>query len=269
MANDELAGVRTLLVEDDLVNQKVAIALLQSHGAIVDVSDNGESATQLARAIAYDLILMDLQLPGIDGMETTRHIREAEELTGISSIIIAMTAHAGGEEQVRQCLKAGMDGFITKPLNVGELVRQMTLASRFAGVVEKEMGGAPPVAASISDDALLSKKHIFDYTTFIADVGEENAPELLLLFLSIGARRIKEIHESFATGESDRATAAAHKLKGAAAQYRLERVAQVADRLAKSELYSDPGAVSELLASLEKEFGKAAAVINTHIAASR
>ena len=111
---------RVLLAEDNLVNQKIALAMLQKRGHAVDVANNGVEAVRMAAEAAYDVILMDLEMPEMGGLEATRRIRE---LPGLGELpIVAVTAHALAEERER-CLNAGMTGFVTKPFRAGDLNR--------------------------------------------------------------------------------------------------------------------------------------------------
>jgi len=114
------ATLRILVAEDNPVNQAVARRLLQKRGHIVTTVDNGREALAALEKGAFDLILMDVQMPEMDGLEATAAIRNREQGTGVHVPIVAMTAHAmkGDEEQ---CLAAGMDGYITKPIRSEEL----------------------------------------------------------------------------------------------------------------------------------------------------
>ena len=108
------AGTRVLLVEDNQINQEVAVALLQAAGLQVDVADNGLQAVQLAAQRAYSLILMDMQMPMMDGLEATRAIRHMPAYA--RTPILAMTANAFGDDRVA-CLDAGMDDHLAKPVD--------------------------------------------------------------------------------------------------------------------------------------------------------
>jgi CheY-like chemotaxis protein len=112
--------LRILLVEDNAVNQLVALRLLEKYGHTVEVAANGRRALEAIEKESYDLILMDVQMPEMNGWEATQAIREKEKTTGAHIAIVAMTAHAmeGDEER---CLAAGMDAYLTKPIRTQEL----------------------------------------------------------------------------------------------------------------------------------------------------
>jgi PAS domain S-box-containing protein len=115
-------GWSILVVEDNPVNQVLARRLLTKHGHRVTTASNGREAVVAVEAQAFDLILMDVQMPEMDGLEATSAIRDRERTTGLHVPIVAMTAHAmKGDED--ECLRAGMDGYITKPIRPEELFR--------------------------------------------------------------------------------------------------------------------------------------------------
>ncbi len=116
------AGARILVVEDNPVNQVLARRLLVKRGHSVTTAGNGREALLALEGQAFDLILMDVQMPEMDGLEATGAIREGERASGLHVPIVAMTAHAmKGDED--QCLQAGMDAYVTKPIRPGELFR--------------------------------------------------------------------------------------------------------------------------------------------------
>ena len=112
--------MKVLLAEDNAVNRTLATRLLQKHGHTVVVVENGRQALDALERETVDLVLMDVQMPEMDGMEATAAIREKEKGTGVHQPIIALTAHAMKGDRER-CLAAGMDGYLSKPIRLPEL----------------------------------------------------------------------------------------------------------------------------------------------------
>ncbi|MGA3024918.1 MAG: response regulator [Bryobacteraceae bacterium] len=119
--------LRILLAEDNLVNQKVAAHMMEKRGFAVTVVANGREAVAASERQRFDLILMDVQMPELDGLEATRRIRERERATGEHVPILALTAHAMQSDRER-CLKAGMDGYLSKPFLAEDLARAVESA---------------------------------------------------------------------------------------------------------------------------------------------
>ena len=138
---------RVLLAEDNAVNRKVALAMLQRAGHSVVVAENGKEAVRLAQAERFDAILMDIQMPEMDGLEATLAIREAEFAKGVHVPIIAMTAHAlkGDNERF---LSAGMDGYISKPFQQQELFQTLEAVKASLASVTSD----PAITAEKSGD---------------------------------------------------------------------------------------------------------------------
>jgi len=129
IADDRRHKIRILLAEDNAVNQRVALSIFEKLGYRADVVTNGQEAIEALEATSYDLVLMDVQMPLMDGLEATRLIRAAEcspeYFRHADRIpIIAMTAHSMGEHR-RQCLDAGMDGFVSKPVRPNVLAEEV------------------------------------------------------------------------------------------------------------------------------------------------
>jgi len=112
------SGRRVLLVDDDLTNLEVARVFLEESGLLVDTAEDGLSALSQARETDYAVILMDMQMPGVDGLEATRRIRQLENRQGTP--IVAMTANAYAEDKAR-CMDAGMNAFLIKPFQAEAL----------------------------------------------------------------------------------------------------------------------------------------------------
>jgi two-component system, sensor histidine kinase and response regulator len=117
-ASAQSLGIRILIAEDNLINQKLVLQLLKRQGHQVDVAANGEEAVELFRRAPYPLVLMDAQMPEMDGYEATRAIRSLER-GGQRAIIIALTANVMSGDRDR-CLEAGMDDYLPKPIQAHE-----------------------------------------------------------------------------------------------------------------------------------------------------
>jgi len=129
---EDMHRIRILVAEDNAINQTLAVRLLEKRGYSVSVAPDGQAAVEAFQAGGFELVLMDIQMPGMDGFEATAAIREREKLTGGHIPIVAMTAHALVGDQER-CLASGMDGYVSKPIRTSEL---------FA-VIEKMLGSKP------------------------------------------------------------------------------------------------------------------------------
>jgi signal transduction histidine kinase/CheY-like chemotaxis protein len=142
---EERHRIRVLLAEDNVVNQTLAVRLLEKRGYSVTVVPDGQAAVEAFQTGGFELVLMDIQMPGMDGFEATAAIREREKLTGGHIPIVAMTAHALVGDQER-CLGSGMDGYVSKPIRTSEL---------FA-VIERMLGDKPkPESAEVAKLQLL------------------------------------------------------------------------------------------------------------------
>jgi signal transduction histidine kinase/CheY-like chemotaxis protein len=221
--------VRVLLVEDNVVNQRVASGLLTRRGHRVTVVDEGRKALALLEQGAFDLVLMDLQMPVMGGLEATAAIRLRERDTGTHVRIVAMTAHAMASDRER-CLAAGMDGYLSKPIDAAKL---------FAVVEQGGDGGrvqaasAEPVA--FDEDAL--RRRVSGDEDLMADV--------IRTFLEDLPVRLGQIQRAMTDGNAEALQAAAQALRSAAgtlSAYRLFEAARVLERLGATSHMEAAGA---------------------------
>lgn len=140
----QVKGCRLLLVEDNAVNQEVALEILQDAGLFVDVANNGAEAVEKVGHAAYDGVLMDCQMPVMDGFEATRRIRQNARFTGLPILAMTANAMAGDKEK---CIEAGMNDHIAKPIDVGQLF--MTLAQWVKPMPAQPEAAAPMLAATV------------------------------------------------------------------------------------------------------------------------
>jgi two-component system sensor histidine kinase/response regulator len=136
---DLMRSLRVLLVEDNRVNQMVATRLLEKRGHRVVLAGNGEEALLTLAERSFDLLLMDVHMPGMDGIEAIRAIREKERSTGLHQAVIAMTALAMTGDRDR-CLAAGMDGYLSKPIDLRKLDEVLAVyANSHAGKIDGDV----------------------------------------------------------------------------------------------------------------------------------
>jgi two-component system, sensor histidine kinase and response regulator len=140
-------SLRILLAEDNAVNQRLAVRLLEKRGHRVELASNGREALTALEKDSYDLVLMDVQMPEMDGLEATRALREKEKkMSGTHQIVIALTAHAMKGDRER-CLDAGMDGYLSKPIRPQEL--DDVLDTFAAARTQPTLSPEPPPLAKI------------------------------------------------------------------------------------------------------------------------
>ena len=227
---------RILLVEDNELNQEVTIELLGQTGATVDIADNGVDAIARARGQRYDLILMDIQMPLLDGLEATRQIRRLEGYRDVP--IIAVTANAFDEDRQR-CLEAGMDDHIAKPVDAGALYAALVRWLPGAMVAAPPEEQAKPDATAPAADAETCLRQAIGAVpglTLAAGLRiSNNSAERLARFLEkfrIGhAGDTQAIEERLAAGERDDARRIAHTLKGLAGTFGLDGLQAAAAEL--------------------------------------
>jgi PAS domain S-box-containing protein len=206
-------GLYLLLAEDNTVNQRLAVRLLEKQGHTVVVAGNGREALALVLgdrkpAKPFDLVLMDVQMPMMDGLEATVLIRAAEKETGRHIPIIALTAHAMKGDRER-CLAAGMDGYVTKPIQTGELQRAIVTLMPGAIAEPNEPVREEPIEG------------VIDRNVALAYVGGDGdlLQELIGLFLKECPGWMNEIRAALANGDALRLKRTAHSLKGSMAVF--------------------------------------------------
>jgi signal transduction histidine kinase/DNA-binding response OmpR family regulator/HPt (histidine-containing phosphotransfer) domain-containing protein len=204
---------RILLAEDGLVNQRVAVELLTLRDHSVEVAANGIEVLEALERDSFDLILMDLQMPEMDGFEATAAIRAKEVDTGAHIPIVAMTAHAMKGDRER-CLEAGMDEYIPKPIRarrVYEMVDMITAGVPIEPPPVVADADEPPPAAAPDDPPLI-------WADALEGVGgnEETLRELVGLMLEECPRLLEQMRRSLADDDVESLRRAAHTLKGSA-----------------------------------------------------
>ena len=238
-------GARILLAEDNPVNQKVAQQMLTRAGYLVDIAYNGIEVLRALERDTYDLVLMDVQMPEMDGFEATAAIRNNKHWKGIP--VVAMTAHAmKGDEQ--RCLNGGMDDYLAKPIDPQKLV----------STVEKWTGrGLTKAAAKVERVAEQGQAPI-DVDTALERFGGdfEFLREIVDQFLALVPEQLTTIKSGVASGDATTVEYTAHTLKGAAANIGAEQVRDMALRLEQLGHAGDLGAAQASLSGLEAEVNR-------------
>jgi two-component system sensor histidine kinase/response regulator len=247
-----LEGTRILLVEDNELNQEVATGLLDGSGMSIDIAANGAIAVENVQRQPYDIVLMDVQMPVMDGIEATRLIRADERFRELP--IIAMTANAMAADRER-CLGAGMNDHIGKPIDPDGLIRMLARWARRDGalalVARSSVGGK----AGIGDgDTALPVIEGVDTRTGLARTGgrPEQYANLLRRFADRHANNPAEIRAALGAGDIVVAHRLAHTLKGVAATIGAAEVSEAAHRIELGLKNGEQvdGAVEELASCL-------------------
>jgi CheY-like chemotaxis protein len=204
-AASRVGPLRILLAEDSLVNQKLAVAVLEKRGHQVVVANNGREAVAMLERHDFDLVLMDVQMPEMDGFEATDAIRAKERRTGRHMPIIAMTAHALKGDRER-CLEAGMDDYVAKPIHAKQLFETIdTVISGESGSSAQSVK-APAGGKGVNWPDVLNTMFSGDRQTLrvVVEAALEECP-----------RMAAEVRQAVADGDAKALKLAAHKLKGA------------------------------------------------------
>jgi CheY-like chemotaxis protein/HPt (histidine-containing phosphotransfer) domain-containing protein len=249
-------GARILVAEDNEVNQKVAVRILEKAGYRVEVADNGREAVEACERSRYAAVLMDGQMPGLDGFEATRRIREAEG-EARHTPIIAMTASAMKGDRER-CLDAGMDDYVSKPVTPESLdnaLKRWVLASP-----EVADAAAAPEAPSSSAEDLLDEAVIQS----LMSVDEDGTlmDEVVEVFLRLAPARLATLQKS-AQGNAAQLERTAHSFLGSCGNLGCRRMADICARLEVLGRSGSTEGAPELVRALKEEL----AAVRPHLEA--
>ncbi|MEN9229670.1 MAG: PAS domain S-box protein [Thermostichus sp. DG02_5_bins_236] len=247
----EQPAIRVLLAEDNPVNQKVALRQLRSLGYGADVVANGQEVLDLLEHIAYDIILMDCQMPVMDGYEATRRIRQQEVGSDQHVVIIAITANALREDRER-CLAAGMDDYVSKPVLKEDLERMLAHWSQVvvakAATTEGSLSESEAISASdeILDGSPIDLSSLAPHPADppalpypinqahlerVSSGDREFEQELLQVFTEDAAEQLHQIHQAIAQQNGEALHKISHRLKGASGNVGAEAFCQIVREL--------------------------------------
>lgn len=293
------ARARILVAEDNPVNQRVASHMLNKLGYRCDIASNGQEAVAMLSQLPYDLVLMDCQMPEMDGYSATRAIRQREDVEGRHTPIIAMTANAMREDRAR-CLDAGMDGFIPKPIALEELETAMEcwIPSDSKPGVETSTPNAsdylftanarqrepaePVVATSFAADPALVAAlaaqfdsqggadqgqssvdlSVLDNLAAMAEGGDDFVARLIGTFISDTSSRIVTLHAALDTGDLPLIERTGHALKGSSGNMGATAMAALGAALQGAGQTHDVGGARTLINEMEVEFMRVREVLD-------
>ncbi|CAK8723343.1 hypothetical protein GMJAKD_12640 [Candidatus Electrothrix aarhusensis] len=248
-----------LLVEDNKVNQYVALSILKKIDLDADVAENGVQALEMLRKKKYDLVLMDIQMPEMDGFEATRYIRNPNSGVLRPDVpIIAMTADATKEDRDK-CFAAGMNDYVPKPVNREQLfaVLQQQLSQEQTKIPRKtkKCPAEEDREQESSPDISLDPLPIFDLAALVERMGgyDEGIDEFMHQLPVFLSEDIKELQSVLDEKDLKGILSSAHKIKGMCANASAERVREAAYRMESAARKGDLDAVRSLFSLLEQE----------------
>ena len=244
-----------MLAEDSAVNQKLATVLLELQGHAVSLANNGREALEKLQQQPFDLVLMDVQMPELDGLEATRQIR-AREPAEEHIPIVAMTAHAMQGDRER-CLDVGMDDYLSKPVRAQEL--REVLERLFASPAEDDRPRDVDEAHSDKAEERVADDHLtIDWSEALAGVGNKAdlLRELVDLFLKEAPRLLRQAEEAIEKADPPELRLAAHTLKGSARYFGKSSLSVLAAELETMATQRQLGDAPRCLAEIQEVFAR-------------
>jgi CheY-like chemotaxis protein len=235
-----------LLAEDSAINQRVAVSLLTKQGHTVRVAVNGREAVELFGQEAFDLVLMDVEMPEVDGFEATAQIRKQEAGTGRRIPIVALTAHAMKGDR-EKCLAAGMDGYVSKPILARDLFQALETHTRPVGPGQlSEEGESKPSPVEFNEEKALER------------TGGDRVllRELIDMFATESVGWLRDLGQAIAMGEAEKVKRLAHTVKGAVGTFGAESAFEAAVRLEARGRGGDLSGVDEEWQEFQKAIGR-------------
>lgn len=209
---------RVLLAEDNVINQKLAKAMLAKIGLTVEVANNGEEALALTAWQAFDIVLMDCQMPVMDGYQATAALRRREAEGGARLPVVAMTANAM-EGDREQCLAAGMDDYLAKPYSRLQLEQVLKRWLKPWVDVTSEAWAEPVQVAPVADEGrtVIDMKVLDNYRDLDPSGGLNLTREIMQIYLNSSMETVAQMEEAIAMGDTEALRRGAHSLKSSSA----------------------------------------------------
>jgi CheY-like chemotaxis protein len=237
-----------LLAEDNRVNQLVASRILEKMGHAITVANNGAEALAQLAAHSFDLVLMDIQMPQMDGLTATKSLRLQETTTRFHLPIIAMTAHAMKGDR-EHCLEAGMDGYVSKPINTRELEVAISKVMNLPGT------DAEGTNTEVAMEPQSAKQVILDFKQMLERLGgdEKLLHEVIEIFVDQAPRHMETLRSALAQGDAESVQKTAHSMKGELGYLGISEVTQKARELEELGRRHNLEQAAQVFASFERE----------------
>ncbi len=245
-------SLHILLAEDNRVNQAVAIGMLKKMGHRLVVANNGKEALSLLAIQPFDLVLMDIQMPEIDGLMATGKIRDGERQTQLHLPIIAMTAHAMNGDRER-CLASGMDGYISKPINAREL--EQAMAEVIHGLEDTRV---EQIAKAQEQDSAPDCATAWNVSQALERLGGDEVllQEVMEIFLEDGPKQMTSLRHALAEGNAKDVEKTSHNLKGELGYLGISAVSQKAGELEEMGRKGNLQRAAEVFSRFETEISE-------------
>lgn len=255
----EKHALRVLVVEDSEVNQNLAVAMLNKLGHPAVLGENGVEALKILNQEPFDVILMDCQMPEMDGYETTREIRRQEKAQDVPyearKYIVAVTAHAMKGDR-EKCLDAGMDDYISKPVRVGDLKAAF---DRYERITDR--GDAKPE----EDSSFLNFEGKAQLDLLCEELGLETVSELIEDFMAESPKRLQELLKSCAERNMREVQRQAHSLLGICRTYGLNLTNELCVELERAGQESDVTKATHLVGCIDLQLSQDRLMLNRYL----
>jgi CheY-like chemotaxis protein/HPt (histidine-containing phosphotransfer) domain-containing protein len=272
--------LRILLAEDNVINQKVVLRLLEKLGYRADVAANGFDVLYALKRQAYDVILMDVQMPEMDGIEATKRIVQ-QWLPEQRPRIIALTAHAleGNREWL---LEEGMDDYLSKPIRIENLIQALRNSATHQVAIESDeesvspvapaspspLPEPPPAAQAAINLPVLDMKELEEFMSLVVGETPENATEFITLYIHDAARLIANMHQAFEQDRLEDFTRASHSLKSSSAQMGAMQLSSLCRELEIQSRMHELEQIRELLVQVTSVYEQVKALLQTRLDSS-
>jgi CheY-like chemotaxis protein len=274
IAESEFEDITALLVEDHPINQKVATKILQKHGIRVSIAENGQKAVQALDASNFDLVLMDIQMPVMDGYIAAKEIRKMEQRSGRHVPIIAMTANAMKGER-EKCLAAGMDDFVPKPIIEKDLfeVLDRWVHMQSLKILEPVKDLKPPdiFEEKRGDSEAAAGAERYDLGPILAKFENDKAffHELAEIYITDTPRGIKRLKNALENNDAAVVEKEVHKLKGSSGNFGVEELYRLFVQLQGLVKENNLGEAAKVLSRATVMYGQVELAFKQHLEKSQ